>query len=275
LPGRNPPYSEKAQENVPSMLIDTHCHLDFKDFSDDLGAVLKRSIDSGIKFIINVGSSLEGTARSVKIAGENGFIYASIGIHPHEADKVSGDDFKIFEGFLKKPKVVAIGEIGLDYYRNISSRENQKKLFIKLLETAKGAGLPLIIHNRDSHEDMIDILKNIMGNSLSGVMHCFSGDEKFLKTCLDMGFFISFTCNVTYKNAGKLREIVKLVPMDRLLIETDAPFLAPQDFRGRRNEPMYVKYAAKEVARIKGIDFSEVAAVTAENAIRLFKLPKC
>jgi len=257
------------------MLIDTHCHLDFKDFSDDLGAVLKRSIDSGIKFIINVGSSLEGTARSVKIAGENGFIYASIGIHPHEADKVSGDDFKIFEGFLKKPKVVAIGEIGLDYYRNISSRENQKKLFIKLLETAKGAGLPLIIHNRDSHEDMIDILKNIMGNSLSGVMHCFSGDEKFLKTCLDMGFFISFTCNVTYKNAGKLREIVKLVPMDRLLIETDAPFLAPQDFRGRRNEPMYVKYAAKEVARIKGIDFSEVAAVTAENAIRLFKLPKC
>ena len=257
------------------MLIDTHCHLDFKDFNDDFGAVLKRSIDSGIKFIINVGSSLEGTARSVKIAEENDFIYAAIGIHPHEADKVSENDFKIFAGFLKKPKVVAIGEIGLDYYRNISSVENQKKLFIRLLEIAKGAGLPLIIHNRDSHGDMVDILKNIMGNSLSGVMHCFSGDEKFLKTCLDMGFFISFTCNVTYKNAGKLKEIVKLVPMDRLLLETDAPFLAPQDFRGKRNEPMHVKYVAEEVAKIKGIDFSEVAAVTAENAIRLFKLPKC
>lgn len=254
------------------MLIDTHCHLDFKDFNDDLGAVLKRSIDSGIKFIINVGSSLEGTARSVKIAQENGFIYAAIGIHPHEADKVSGNDFKIFTGFLKKPKVVAIGEIGLDYYRNISSMENQKKLFIRLLEIAKGANLPLIIHNRDSHEDMVDILKNIMGNSLSGVMHCFSGDEKFLKTCLDMGFFISFTCNVTYKNAGKLREIARLVPMDRLLLETDAPFLAPQDLRGRRNEPMYVKYVAEEVARIKGMDFEEVAKITTENAKKLFKL---
>jgi len=257
------------------MLIDTHCHLDFKDFNHDFEAVLKRSIDSGIKFIINVGSSLEGSTRSLKIAEENDFIYTSIGIHPHEADKVNENDFKIFAGFLKKPKVVAIGEIGLDYYRNISSKENQKKLFIRFLEIAKDAGLPLIIHNRDSHEDMIDILKNIMGSSLSGAMHCFSGDEKFLKTCLDMGFFISFTCNVTYKNAGKLREIVKLVPMDRLLIETDAPYLAPQDFRGARNEPMYVKYAAEEIAKIKGIDFSEVAKATAENAVRLFKLPKC
>lgn len=257
------------------MLIDTHCHLDFKDFNDDFDAVLKRSVDSGVKFIINVGSSLEGTARSVKIAEENDFIYAAIGIHPHEADKVSENDFKVFAGFLKKPKVVAIGEIGLDYYRNISSKENQKKLFIRFLEIAKDSGLPLVIHNRDSHEDTIDILKNIIGNSLSGAMHCFSGDEKFLKICLDMGFYISFTCNITYKNAGKLREIVKLVPMDRLLIETDAPYLSPQDFRGRRNEPMYVKYVAEEIARIKGIDFNEAANATAENAVRLFKLPKC
>ncbi|MBU1912700.1 MAG: TatD family hydrolase [Candidatus Omnitrophica bacterium] len=254
------------------MLIDTHCHLDFKDFNDDFEAVLKRSIDSGIKFIINVGSSLEGTARSLKIAQENDFIYAAIGIHPHEADKVSENDFKIFARLLKKPKVVAIGEIGLDYYRNISSMENQKKLFTRLLETAKGASLPLIIHNRDSHEDMIGILKNIMGNSLNGVMHCFSGDEKFLKTCLDMGFFISFTCNITYKNAGKLREIVKLVPMDRLLLETDAPFLAPQDFRGKRNEPMYVRYVAEEISKIKGLSFEEVAMATTNNAQRLFRI---
>ncbi len=254
------------------MLIDTHCHLDFKDFNDDLGAVLKRSIDSGVKFIINVGSSLEGTARSVEISQENEFIYAAIGIHPHEADKVSDNDFKIFKGFLEKPKVVAIGEIGLDYYRDISSRENQKRLFVRLLEVAKGAELPLIIHNRDSHEDMIDILKNIMGNSLNGVMHCFSGDENFLKTCLDMGFFVSFTCNVTYKSAGKLREIVKLVPMDRLLLETDAPFLAPQDFRGRRNEPMHVRYVAEEISKIKGLSFEEVAMATTNNAQRLFRI---
>nr|MBU1328486.1 TatD family hydrolase [Candidatus Omnitrophota bacterium] len=257
------------------MLIDTHCHLDFKDFKDDMDAVLKRSRDSGIRFIINVGSSMEGTARSIRIAGENDFIYAAIGIHPHEADSVTENDIRLFTEFLNKPKIVAIGEIGLDYYKNISSRENQKKLFIRLLETTKPANLPLIIHNRDAHTDMIDILKDIIGSSVSGVMHCFSGDEKFLKICLDMGFFISFTCNITYKNADKLREIVKLVPMDRLLVETDAPFLAPQDFRGKRNEPMYVRYVAEEVAMIKGMSFEETAKITTDNAIRLFKLPKC
>ena len=257
------------------MLIDTHCHLDFKDFNDDRAAVLKRSRDSGIGVIINVASSMEGTARSIQIAGENDFIYASLGIHPHEADSVSGNDIKLFAEFLDKPKVVAIGEIGLDYYKNISSKENQKKLFIKLLEIAKDTNLPLIIHNRDAYIDTIDILKNITGSSVNGVMHCFSGDEKFLKICLDMGFFISFTCNITYKNADSLRKIVKLVPMDRLLLETDAPFLAPQDFRGKRNEPMHVKYVAEEVAKIKGISFEEAARITTENAIKLFRLPKC
>ncbi len=257
------------------MLIDTHCHLDFKDFNDDRSDVLKRAWDSGVMYIINVGSSMEGTARSIQIAGDNDFIYAAIGIHPHEADSVSENDIRLFAGFLDKPKVVAIGEIGLDYYKNISSRENQKKLFISLLKTAKDANLPLIIHNRDAHSDMIDILKNIAGNSVRGVMHCFSGNEAFLKTCLDMGFFISFTCNITYKNAGRLREIVKLVPMDRILLETDAPFLAPQDFRGKRNEPMHVRYAAEEVAGIKGLDFHDVAEMTTDNAIRLFGLKKC
>jgi len=257
------------------MLIDTHCHLDFKDFNDDRAAVLKRSRDSGIGVIINVASSMEGTARSIQIAGENDFIYASLGIHPHEADSVSGNDIKLFAEFLDKPKVVAIGEIGLDYYKNISSKENQKKLFIKLLEIAKDTNPPLIIHNRDAYIDTIDILKNITGSSVNGVMHCFSGDEKFLKICLDMGFFISFTCNITYKNADSLRKIVKLVPMDRLLLETDAPFLAPQDFRGKRNEPMHVKYVAEEVAKIKGISFEEAARITTENAIKLFRLPKC
>ncbi|MCX5687216.1 MAG: TatD family hydrolase [Candidatus Omnitrophica bacterium] len=254
------------------MLIDTHCHLDFKDFNDDRLAVLKRSRDSGIDVIINVASSMEGTARSIQIAGENDFVYASAGIHPHEADSVNDNDIKLFADFLNKPKVVAIGEIGLDYYKNISSKENQKKLFIRLLEIAKNMSLPLIIHNRDAHIDMIDTLKNIIGSSVNGVMHCFSGDEKFLKICLDMGFFISFTCNITYKNAGSLREIVKLVPMDRLLLETDAPFLAPQHFRGKRNEPMYVRYVAEEVAKIKGFDFNKIANITTENAKKLFKL---
>jgi len=257
------------------MLIDTHCHLDFKDFDDDRDNVLKRARDTGVKAIINVGSSMEGTKRSIQIAQDNDFIYAAIGIHPHEADSVSENDIKLFAEFVNKPKVVAIGEIGLDYYRNISSKENQKKLFISLLKTAKDADLPLIIHNREAHKDMIDILKSVMGNSVRGVMHCFSGDEAFLKTCLDMGFFISFTCNITYKNAVSLREIVKLVPMDRLLVETDAPFLSPQNFRGKRNEPMYVRYALEEIVRIRELDFDKAAEITTNNAIKLFNLQKC
>lgn len=254
------------------MLIDTHCHLDFKDFNHDRDDVLKRSRDNGIKFIINVGASMEGTSRSIQIARDNDFIYAAAGIHPHEADSVTEDDVRLFSNFLDKPKVVAVGEIGLDYYKNISSKENQKKLFVSLLEIAKDAKLPLIIHNREAHGDMIDILKNIAGTPINGVMHCFSGDEAFLKTCLNMGFFISFTCNITYKNAARLREIVKLVPMDRLLLETDAPFLGPQSFRGKRNEPSYVRYAAEEVAKIKGLDFDTVANMTTENAEKLFNL---
>ena len=254
------------------MLIDTHCHLDFKDFKDDLDAVLNRSRDSGIGCIINVGSSVKGTVRSVQLAEEHDFIYAAVGIHPHEADSVGDDDIKTFSEFLKKSKVVGVGEIGLDYYKNISSKENQKRLFIRLLEIAGFAGLPLIIHNRDAHKDMIDILKNIMGSSVKGVMHCFSGDGAFLKTCLDMGFFISFTCNITYKNADALRRIAGSVPMDRMLLETDAPFLAPQDFRGKRNEPMYVKYVAEEISKIKGLSFEEVARVTTDNAQKLFRI---
>ncbi|MFA5389352.1 MAG: TatD family hydrolase, partial [Candidatus Omnitrophota bacterium] len=257
------------------MLIDTHCHLDFDDFNDDRPDVLKRARDAGVACIINVGSSMEGSARSVRMSEENDFIYASVGIHPHEADKVKADDIKTLAEFLKNPKVKAIGEIGLDYYRNISSKENQKKLFISFLELARSTGLPLIIHCREAHSDMAAILKNIMGGAVKGVMHCFSGDEAFLKTCLDMRLFISFTCNITYKNAVGLREIVKITPMDRLLIETDAPFLAPQDFRGKRNEPAYVRYAAKEAADVKGMDIGEVEKITTDNAIRLFGLPKC
>ena len=253
------------------MLTDTHCHLDFKDFEDDRDDVIRRSREEGIGFIVNVGSSLEGTRRSVEIAEKNTFIYAAAGIHPHEADNVTDEDLKLFRGLLDRQKIVAIGEIGLDYYKGISSEANQKKLFKRLLEEARNRGLPLIIHNRDAHGDTLGILRDAMGRSLKAVMHCFSGDEAFLKDCLDMGMFISFTCNLTFKNATRLRELAKLVPMERLLLETDAPFLAPQAFRGRRNEPAYVKYLAEELARIKGLSFEEVAGITTQNAKMLFK----
>lgn len=252
------------------MLTDTHCHLDFKDFEPDREEVIGRARKEGIEFIINVGSSMQGTRDSIEIAEKNDFIFAAAGIHPHDADKVTQDDLKSFRKFLDCGKVVAIGEIGLDYYKNVSSKDNQEKLFTALLKEAKAKGLPVIIHNRDAHEDTLSILKDVMGPSIKGVMHCFSGDEGFLKRCLDLGMLVSFTCNLTFKNAGRLRDIAKLVPMERLLLETDAPFLAPQVFRGKRNEPGYVKYLAEEIAGIKGLSFDEAGRVTTDNARRLF-----
>ncbi|MBU1853864.1 MAG: TatD family hydrolase [Candidatus Omnitrophica bacterium] len=252
------------------MLTDTHCHLDFEDFQSDREDVIKRSKDDGIGFIINVGSSLEGTTRSIEIAERHDFIYAAVGIHPHHADEIREADLDAFKGCFGKKKVVAVGEIGLDYYKNISSKENQKKLFITLLEEARNRDLPVIIHNRDAYADTLSILKDVMGRSIRGVMHCFSGDEIFLEKCLELGLFVSFTCNLTFKNAGKLREVAKSAPMDSLLLETDAPFLAPQVFRGRRNEPSYVRYLAEELSGIKNLSFEEVASITTANAKQLF-----
>jgi len=254
------------------MLVDTHCHLDFKDFEDDRADVIKRSQEAGIGKILNVGSSLEGTMRSIGLAEKYECVYAAAGIHPHEADSVKEEALDLFKKCFDKKKIVAVGEIGLDYYRNISSKDNQKRLFIRLLEEAKKRGLPVIIHNRDAHKETLGILKDIMPSSIKGVMHCFSGDEGFLKECLDAGMFISFTCNLTFKNAHRLRQIAKIAPMERVLLETDAPFLAPQVFRGRRNEPAYVKYLAEEIAGIKGLSFEEVSSITTENAKRLFNL---
>jgi len=254
------------------VLTDTHCHLDFKQFESDREDVIRRSRREGIEFIINVGSSLEGTRRSIEIAEKHDFIYAAAGIHPHEADHITKQDIELFKKYLDRKKVVAVGEIGLDYYKNISSKDNQKRLFMKLLEEREARELPIIIHNRDAHKDILDIIKGVMGSSIKGVMHCFSGDKIFLKKCLDMGLFVSFTCNLTFKNAAGLRDIAKLVPMDRLLLETDAPFLAPQIFRGRRNEPSNVKYLAEEIAKIKNLSFDHVAFVTGDNARRLFNI---
>ncbi len=255
------------------MLTDTHCHLDFKDFESDRDEVIKRSRKEGVGLIVNVGSSLRGTKASIEIAEKNDFIYAAAGIHPHEADSVPEKHLEEFRMLLGRDKVVAIGEIGLDYFKNISSKENQKKLVRILLSEARERDLPIIIHNRDAHEDILAILKEIMGNKLKGVMHCFSGDEKFLTDCLDMGLHVSFTCNLTFKNADKLREVANKVPIERLLLETDAPFLAPQIFRGKRNEPSYVKYLAEEIAKIKGRSLEEVARITTTNAKKLFSLP--
>ncbi len=253
------------------MFIDTHCHLDFPEFDSDRDEVIQRAKAAGIDYLVNIGSSLKGSQDSVALAKEYDFIYATVGLHPHEADKFSAAIESNLKTLAQENKVVAVGEIGLDYFKHYSRPENQRPLFTSLLKLAKDLGLPAVIHSRQAQEDTLKILKEAM--PLQAVVHCFSADEHFLKEYLTLGFFISFTCNITYQKADKLRELVKLVPLDKLMLETDAPFLPPEGFRGLRNEPLQVKLLAAEIARIKEIDIAEVAAATTDNAKRFFRLP--
>ena len=255
------------------MIIDTHCHLDFSEFDPDREAVISRAKEFGVTHIINVASSLEGSRESVKLSSKYENIFASVGIHPHHADEVNKDSLNEIRAILKNKKIVAIGEVGLDYFKSPSSRENQKNVFIDFINIAKEHKLPLIIHNRESFSDTLDILKNEYTLPISGVMHCFSGDKTTLSKVLDLGLLVSFTCNLTFKNASNLREVAKIVPKDRLLLETDAPFLAPQKYRGKRNEPSYIIELRDILVELLGLDAEEIENVTTENAKKLFNLP--
>lgn len=253
------------------MLIDTHCHLDFPEFNNDREEVIRRSKEAGIDYIINIGSTLESSKASLGLAKKYDFIYATVGVHPHDADSFDEKIFLALNELAKEKKVVAIGEIGLDYYRNYSKVDKQKDLFTSLCRLGKDYNLPLVIHTRLAEIDTLEILKGIM--PLRCVVHCFSGNEDFLKECLDLGFLISFTCSVTYKKADNLKKVVKAAPLDRILLETDAPYLSPEGLRGRRNEPSNVKILAQTIAQIKEMDFKEVADATTKNAKEFFKLP--
>lgn len=251
------------------MFVDTHCHLDFPEFDQDRDEVIKRARNDGIGYIVNIGSSLRGSKKSLELSKQYDFILPTVGLHPHEADGFNEESEAILKDLAQDKKVVAIGETGLDYYKNYSEAKNQKVLFASLLKLAKGLGLPVVVHNRQAQEDTLKILKEAM--PIRAVVHCFSGDENFLKDCLDLGFFISYTCNLSYKKAQRLRELAKITPLDRLMLETDAPFLPPQDLRGERNEPVYVKMLAQEIAGIKEISIEEIAGITTENANKFFK----
>jgi TatD DNase family protein len=252
-------------------LIDTHCHLDFPDFDADRDKVIERAKESGIEFIINVGSSLAASRKALVLSKQYNNVFATVGIHPHEADKVKEEDFFAIEQLAKEDKVKAIGEVGLDYFRNLSSKSNQREVFRRFILLSKKNNLPLVIHCRESQDDVLSILSEEKLKT-KVLMHCFSGDALFLKRCLDLGFFISFTCNVTYKKAFNLKEVLKKTALNRLMLETDAPFLAPEGLRGKRNEPMHLKLLALEVARIKGVDLEEIARMTTNNAKDFFRL---
>lgn len=252
------------------MLADTHCHLDFVQFDPDRDAVIQRAIGAGINYFVNVGSTLSSSGAACELAAKYTQIYASVGVHPHDADSFDQAAETKLKALAAKDKVVAIGEIGLDYYRNLSSEDNQRKAFFKQIELAKDLKLPIVVHCRQAEKEVMRILKEAM--PLQAVVHCFSGDESFLKECLNCDFFISFTCNITYKKAQGLRDMVKLTPLDKLMLETDAPYLSPEGFRGQRNTPQQIKLLAEYVSRIKEVSFQEIAEGTTQNAREFFKL---
>jgi TatD DNase family protein len=247
-------------------MIDSHCHLEM--FKKDIPQVIKHAQDAGVNTIITISSDTESIDETIKIAEQYPMVYATVGIHPHDAKDLNNEIFKKIFELSRHPKVIAIGEIGLDYHYDHSPREIQREAFASQLSLAKDVGLPVIIHSREAFEDTIKILKE--QNINKGVMHCFSGNLNQAKRALEMGFLISISGVVTFKNATKIKEVARFVPDDYLMIETDAPYLAPEPMRGRRNEPAFLIYTAKALAELRGVTVEDIDRITTVNVNKLF-----
>ncbi len=253
------------------MLVDTHAHLDDLKYENDLDEVVTRAGQYGVTRIISMGDTMAASLNAVKIAEKYEGVFAGAGVHPQEALTLMDGDYDRLAQLMTLPKVKVLGEIGLDYYYENASREKQQEIFIRQLDVARQMHMPVSIHDRDAHGDTMAILKK-EGKGLTGSIHCFSGSWEMAKELLKMGWFLGVDGPLTFKNAAKLPEIIAKIPLDRLLLETDSPYLAPVPKRGRRNEPAYVKYIAEKVAEIRNISFEEVAQQTTFNAVNLFNL---
>jgi len=253
------------------MFVDTHTHLDFDVFNEDREKVIQRAIENQVLAIITIGTDLETSKQAILLADKYASIFASVGIHPSDCANLKDTDFKFIRELAEHEKVIAIGEIGLDYYHMHTDKNVQQNVFKKQIEIARELGLPMVIHNRDSHEDMLRILKDEGVDAIGGVMHSFSGDLEFLDKILDMNLHISFTGNITFKKSTS-DELVKRVPIENLLLETDSPFLTPAPLRGKRNEPGFIIHTANKIAELKEIELEILSKVTTENAKSLFKL---
>ncbi len=254
------------------MLFDTHVHLNADQFSDDVKEVIARAQNEGVSTMVVVGFDEKTIQSALKLADTYDFIYAAVGWHPVDAIDMTDDHLKWLEELASHPKVVALGEMGLDYHWDKSPKEIQKEVFRKQIRLAKKVKLPIIIHNRDASQDIVDILKEEGAKEVGGIMHCFGGSVEIARECLKMNFLISFGGPVTFKNAKKPKEVAAEIPLDKLLIETDCPYLAPHPYRGKRNEPAYVKLVAEQIAELKGMSYEEVAIATTANAKRLFSI---
>jgi TatD DNase family protein len=253
------------------MLIDSHCHLEMETFDTDRDEVVKRAEDAKVKYIINVGSDRESNIKGLELASRYANIYAAVGIHPHDAKTLDRSLYKEIEEWTKQPKVVAIGEIGLDYHYLNSPKGIQIEAFRKQIGLAKDKGLPIIVHSREAKNDTLRILQEEITHT-PGVFHCFSGDIEMAKKAMELGFYISIAGPVTFNKARKIREVVKFIPDEFLLVETDAPYLSPVPMRGKRNEPSYLRYTAEVIAEIRGISVDDLARITTLNAKKLFKI---
>jgi TatD DNase family protein len=262
---------ENAMSEPLFPLIDTHAHLDHEQFAADREEVIARAHAAGISHILTVGCDLESSRASVAIARSHPAIYAAVGIHPHDALQATDQGMAELAQLIGgEPLVVAVGEIGLDYYRDRAPREAQREAFRRQIRLAREVGLPIIVHDRDAHEDVLQILVEENAREVGGVLHCFSGDLAMARSCIDLGFFLSFPGTLTYPKNEEMREILRGIPTEHLLIETDCPYLAPQPMRGRRNEPALMRHTAETIATIKGLTMADVSRITALNTHALF-----
>jgi len=253
-------------------LIDTHCHIYYDDFKSDWDQMLERAEVAGIRGMIVIGADPVSSRQAVSLAAVNPNIYCTVGIHPHDAEGVSDATIAELQELARTtPKCVAIGEIGLDFFRNHSPREDQERIFTRFLQMARELDKPVVIHDRDAHDKTLAMIKE--AGVSRGVMHCFSGDLAFARQCLDQGFYLSIPGTVTYPSNEQLRDVVRNVPLERLLLETDCPYLAPVPHRGKRNEPAYTRITAEKVAELRGLTVEDIGRVTTMNAGRLFGIP--
>jgi TatD DNase family protein len=253
------------------MIFDSHAHYDDEAFNEDREEVIQGLKNKGVIGVLNCGASIEGARMSVELSNKYDFIYSAVGIHPEHADMVNDKVIDELRNLARNPKVRAIGEIGLDYYYEENpSREVQKLAFKLQMNLAKELKMPVVIHDRDAHKDTLDILKEFP--EVIGVVHCFSGSVEFAKECLKLGYYIGFTGVITFKNAKKVIEVAEVVPMDRILVETDCPYMAPTPHRGKRNQSDYIKYIIEKISEIKGKTIEEVEELTVFNIKELLKI---
>jgi TatD DNase family protein len=256
------------------MLIDSHAHIQGKEYAGEAEAVIERARAAGVEKIIAVGGAGDMSSNTEAVALADSFpnIYATVGMHPHDAKDVGADELRALRELTSHAKVIAVGETGLDYYYNHSPHEVQRRVFTQFIHMARETGLPIVVHERDAAQEVAELLRSEGRRELHGVIHCFTGNYEAACDYLDLGFYLSFTGIITFKNAEPLRQVVRQVPLEKMFVETDSPFLTPVPHRGKRNEPAYVRLVAETVASVKNISFEDVARVTTENVQNLFKI---